>query len=267
MPGLEDITYSEAACIAAVSGFYEFLTKIYLDDSAVIYPPEGGWPSIVQADPGVLSSLGKSDKVISLLAHLPYIKSTGGIDDNTQAVADCPFADWNDFFTGAAPGESMESCRIVTEGFAFYEVAPPHVIGLTASHRDAFVMVLDTELGIVHWDGYPFRDIGVYIRDEICDDPYDWAPEEEAEWRADAVTWEITDFFEVLKGLYIELLFIPISNQEVYLNSETWGHPPGMISMLRKIYKDHGWPDMEAYRKEDCLNAIREAIEANYPDI
>ena len=39
MSYLKDIIYSRAATIAAVSDYYEFLVKMYMDDSQVMYPP------------------------------------------------------------------------------------------------------------------------------------------------------------------------------------------------------------------------------------
>ncbi|KAK8028335.1 hypothetical protein PG991_005391 [Apiospora marii] len=267
MPELEDVSYSEAECVAAIADYYEFLTKMYLDESEVIYPPKGGWPSITQAHPEVLARFGKTDTVISLLAHLPYIRNKGGAEDGIHAIADCPFADWDDFFSGLPPDSDLDSCKMVTESYAFTEVAPPHVVGLAAGHRDASIIIVDTELGIIHWDQYPYRNQETHIREPIIDDPYDWAPEEEAEWRAECEAWAITDFFEVLKGLYVDLHFIPVSNREVLMDVEGWGHPPGLIPMLQKIYFEHRWPDLAAYRKEDCLRAVHEAIEANYPDL
>jgi hypothetical protein len=44
---LEDITYSREATIAAVTDYYTFLTRMYLNKSDITYPPSGGWPSIV----------------------------------------------------------------------------------------------------------------------------------------------------------------------------------------------------------------------------
>ncbi|KAK7958507.1 hypothetical protein PG988_013355 [Apiospora saccharicola] len=104
---------------------------------------------------------------------------------------------------------------MVTEGYAFTEVAPAHVMGLTAGHRESSKIIVDTELGIIHWNKYPYRNQETQIREPIVDDPYDWAPEEEAEWRAESEAWATTDFFEVLKGLYTDLHFIPVSNREV----------------------------------------------------
>jgi len=45
---------------------------MYLRESDVIEPPEGGWPNITTDS---LQDLGKTDEVISLLRHLPYIRA------------------------------------------------------------------------------------------------------------------------------------------------------------------------------------------------
>jgi hypothetical protein len=39
-----------------------------------------------------------------------------------------------------------------------------------------------------------------------------------------------------------------------------------MISMLQEIYREHGWPDLDRYRKRECLEAVQEALEERYPD-
>ena len=36
--------------------------------------------------------------------------------------------------------------------------------------------------------------------------------------------------------------------------------------MLQGIYREHGWPDLEKYRKEDCIKAVEEALAEQYPD-
>lgn len=35
--------------------------------------------------------------------------------------------------------------------------------------------------------------------------------------------------------------------------------------MVMGIYRAHGWPDLERYRKEDCLKAIYTALSENFP--
>ncbi|EGE08655.1 hypothetical protein TEQG_07616 [Trichophyton equinum CBS 127.97] len=60
MPELCDITYSREECIAAVRGYYQFLTTMYLKESDILEPPEGGWPSVT---PSAIQQLGKTDEL------------------------------------------------------------------------------------------------------------------------------------------------------------------------------------------------------------
>src|SRR5437868_6411977 len=71
MPPLSEISYSREACIAAVREYYAFLAKMYLNESDVIEPPEGGWPSIPTE---TFQGLAKSDELIPLLHNLPYLR-------------------------------------------------------------------------------------------------------------------------------------------------------------------------------------------------
>ena len=71
---LDDITYSREAAIAAVTDCYKFLTRMHVPERVPSHvPPAEGWPAIVNADPATLQCLGKSDEVLALMAHLPYL--------------------------------------------------------------------------------------------------------------------------------------------------------------------------------------------------
>lgn len=114
---LEDITYSHTDTIAAVSDYYKFLTTIYMDDSQVVYPPIGGWPTIINTDPDILRCLGKSDEVISLLAHLPYIRNPGVWHSEAEAVSNGLFADWLSLIHMLTKDSTLvEFIRVRTEG-------------------------------------------------------------------------------------------------------------------------------------------------------
>jgi len=101
----------------------------------------------------------------------------------------------------------------------------------------------------------------------VDDDPYDYCEnEQEAKWR-DGACWAISDFFKTLKEQFRELSFIPISTDEVI------GHygrdRPGeedMRPMLQNIYREHGWPNLDQYRKDECLKAVQKALVEHYPD-
>lgn len=274
MPDLEDITYSRADTIAAFSGYYDFLVSMYMKDSQVIRPPPGGWPGIANADPALVQSLGKTDEVLALLAHVPYIRAPYNWNDDAEAAPACLFADWPNLFSnlsnprGSTTGDDL---RVATEGPEFKELAPPHVVGLAMGDRENPIIVLDTKLGIIHWEEcsspWELEMDGYGKTVDYEPDSEDDVPEEEADWRHSAPAWAIPDFFEVLKDQFRTLHWIPISPQTVRIakNSEPLGST-GMSPMLQNIYRQHGWPDLAVYRKAECMEAVRKAMEEKYPD-
>ena len=64
--------------IDALTAFYKQIVKHpYLEDAALKIPPSTGWETI---DSAALQNLGKSDAVIELLKHLPYLETDGQYD-------------------------------------------------------------------------------------------------------------------------------------------------------------------------------------------
>lgn len=259
---LREVTYSRDTTVAAVRDYYTFLTQMYLDKNLVKEPPTGGWPSIT---PESMRGLGKTNKVISLLRHLPYIDSPCS-DDGPNVVPDCMFADWKtrveEQENGFQPDSgASEYARISSEGIGNYEDVPPHVIGLTWDSEERYCFLLDTELGIIHWVQCDYYMRNHSSRAPIKDNPYDYAPENEAETFRDAGTWTIPDFFQVLKEQYQNLTFLPHSSTRVY-DVKAGEHPDdaGKNRLIEGIFRQHGWPNMQDYRKDDCLKAIRSAL-------
>lgn len=266
-------SYSQEETIAAISAYYTFLTQMYLEESQVVYPPPGGWPEIVDADPAVLRSFGKSDEVIALLAHLPYIRCSW--EDSAQISLGSAAANWPDLITLLSkplpPGDTMtraEEVRLYTEG-TFYRISPPHVIGLIRNRDEA--MVLDTKHGVIHWEDCPGRiNYGGHCKVNIDWselDPDETVSQEEADWRYGATAWTVSDFFEVLKDQFIQLHWLPISSFSLraFVDKDYHGEE-GMMAMLRETYRKHGWPDLAVYRKSDCLKAVKKAMAEKYPD-
>jgi hypothetical protein len=63
--------YDRDEVVASVTDYYNFLiTRLHFEPSDLKAPPPTGWPRITQAR---LAFLGKSDKAIDLLKHLPYL--------------------------------------------------------------------------------------------------------------------------------------------------------------------------------------------------
>lgn len=99
----------------------------------------------------------------------------------------------------------------------------------------------------------------------MSDDSYDYAAEEEAEWRS-APAWSVNGFFEMLKDQYRSLEFVPIDSRTVY-DRHTRFRPESqeLLSAVSEVFKRYGWPDLDGYQKADCLRAIRVTLEERYP--
>lgn len=136
---------------------------------------------------------------------------------------------------------------------------PPSVVGLTMGGRDTPIILLDTDYGIVHWFECPGEVQAGTSREQVLDDAYDvWGDdEEEADWRGSSGTWAIGDFFEVLKEHFMNLTFVPITQRHVL---HVYPHKPddsaAMLARAKEIYGEHGWPDLDRYRKEECMEAV-----------
>ncbi|KAH8585561.1 hypothetical protein B0O99DRAFT_646641, partial [Bisporella sp. PMI_857] len=215
-----ELSYSQEEAILAIRDYYRFLVSLYLDESHVIEPPENGWPSI---SPEFQRLSGKSDEVIALIRHLPYIckiSPNGHPYDPPQATPACYWADWQAVATmilqqaAAGDTDTEGSVKAGSEGLESKNVKS-HLIGLTFGGRENNVFLLDTRLGIVHW---PEWYGGADYKDGYSGDPWfidpvwaeDHVPEDEYEWRATNPAWTIPDFFKLLKIQYRKLNWIPV---------------------------------------------------------
>lgn len=110
-------------------------------------------------------------------------------------------------------------------------------------------------------------------KDMINDDVMEYSEDPDNEWRG-SPAWPVTNFFEMLKQQYLDLLFIPLSSATVGDVLDLPAHNPPediaqsserVVKMFQCIYRQHGWPDVDRYRKEECLAAVTQALEEHYP--
>ncbi|KAI0017891.1 hypothetical protein F4780DRAFT_566146 [Xylariomycetidae sp. FL0641] len=270
MSSVEGICYSRDEVISVIRIYYHFLTKLYLDESEVVSPPSEGWPTIAN-----LRCMGKTDEVIELLKHLPYIQRIE--DDGAQAAPGCHFADWRQLSCAASPESSVDGqrLRLCSEPPELLAKIPPHVIGLTYGGRSNPSFLLDTQRGIVHWHECDGRirhnldgDPNWVMPATDLDDPFDWAPEAEAEWRAEHPAWAVADFFGILRDQFRTLKYVPVSARRVLEDDP--GRPSqetsAMISAVRDVYRAHGWPDTDRYRKAACLESVMDIVQGRLPE-
>jgi hypothetical protein len=120
--------YSRDETVNAITAFYQHLIEHpYLPDDALMIPPSSGWTTI---DEKALRAIGKTDTVIDLLRHLPYL--CGKTDGWTIAYEIVPV----DFTI-----ESMACIETTPE----YPI-PGHCIYITEGlGREGYRLIIDTE--------------------------------------------------------------------------------------------------------------------------
>ncbi|KAH7085639.1 hypothetical protein BKA63DRAFT_500056 [Paraphoma chrysanthemicola] len=262
---MEELSYSEAACVATISDYFKFLIAMYLDDDEVEWPPEGGWPMITET---AFGSFDKSDRVISLLKLLPFFRESGLVEwEQAQGAPWARFCNWRRYTKTSRAEDPAQTygIRLITESFLFQRVTP-HIIGLMEGGRDDPFILLDTEHGVIYWPDCDDEIRDDTTQEQVEDDPHAWAPEAEANWRGDAPAWAIDDFFQMLKEQFRNLRFIPINSRQVISDYTACSEDGEMEATLQAIYREHGWPDLERYEKRKCLNAVQQVMHERYSD-
>ncbi|KAK7954800.1 hypothetical protein PG988_015494 [Apiospora saccharicola] len=248
-----DIQYSREETVSAFREFYTFLSKMYIDESDILEPPEGGWPHIDN-----LRCMGKTNEVYELLRHLPYLRNKHPEAENgtNPCVAPlCHFISWAELAPKVTPGSVWfrpnedwgHSLRQASEPYEFVEEGR----------------------GIVHWYECPGQieynpDYPLAVT--AIDEPYEWAPENEQEWRENNPAWAVADLFAILRQQFEDLNFVPLGPRNVAEVFTIGDDNREVITAVQNIYRQHGWPDLAAYRKEDCLRAVRKLIREDFPD-
>ncbi|KAI8966001.1 hypothetical protein F5Y11DRAFT_311070 [Daldinia sp. FL1419] len=235
--------YTRGQYVAIIDDFYTFLTRMYIPESALKRPPEGGWPNIT---PEACSEFGKSAFVVDLLKHLPYIE--GGRDNDVDIhykshVVDYSTVTPKDF---SSPQIKFGEISASADG-----PIPDCVVVIAEGHesggRD---LLLDTEQGTIIEEMIRYQRNG---------------------------EWDVVEYFTNLKRRFetLEMFHIPGTEtiQETHPlpeKEEPAAPVEGPVNednheffpldednrWVRHLYRSHGWPDME-FRRDECLEAIR----------
>lgn len=288
MVKLIKLSYSHEEAVRAFRDFYNFITIMYVDESSVEWPPEGGWPSIT---PERYAGLGKTDEVISLLRELPYFTREAG---STEPIPGCTWANWVNVGERTIKSQDFRGKLAGSEGIGSNGergaggVIPPHAVAITMGDRENDNIFVDTKRGVIFWDvGCPddLRDAkridvgsGRFIEKVTHLDDGD-LPESTGVWPLCQPCWTIPDFFELLKHHFRTLQFVPVTPSDVSWFCES-GDEEDMncdedvkaeASAMRKIYRRYGWPPASRggsgdYDKAGCLKAMKRLVEKHFPD-
>ncbi|KAH7406423.1 hypothetical protein DE146DRAFT_647450 [Phaeosphaeria sp. MPI-PUGE-AT-0046c] len=265
MPPFDEVSYSESACIAAITDYYKLLISMYLDETYVEWPPEGGWPQIT---PGAFGVRGKSDKVISLLRQIPYLRELDTTDEWEQphGVPYDNFCNWKNEFQNGAGGDSWQisDLKMMTEGY-YFDGTTEHMIGLMIGGRNATFAIIDTQYGIVYWPECDDTISNESKQERVWGEPEEISCDKEGNLRCEPA-WTINDFFTMLREQLLDLKWLPINSRQVVGPYTEWDEDSELQSILKGIYWGHGWPDEEEYKKEECIRLIEQTTEERCPD-
>lgn len=124
--------------VGSVSNFYAFLVNHpFLQASAIKTPPPEGWP---EEHREIFRKLGKSDEVVDLLCHLPYID-----DDNWEWFHDTKPINYVSPLNLRRIDGNYESKRYLFEPQG--QVLPAHVFSLTNGRLYGVWLLLDIQAG------------------------------------------------------------------------------------------------------------------------
>ncbi|KAG9567447.1 hypothetical protein KCU71_g3796, partial [Aureobasidium melanogenum] len=253
-------TYSRDETVAAITEFYKFYIRLpYIDPNALVLAPEdGGWPNI---DATELRNRGKSDEVIELLRHLPYIEHPsfrGGwtIDSGSDCIQ---------YHKGACYNDSPDLIKSL----------PGHVIPIAdPTDRDGYYLLLDTQSGKITRYNIMANNIeGNWDEYERLDD--------NEKWKA-FPTAPVKQFFGRWKKLYEKLVWMvapPVDDSHgdggIYFtradnaveenelleagDDDDVEIEDEFTKEVYEIYKRNGWPRM-SFAREACKSELGEYL-------
>jgi hypothetical protein len=297
-----DPVYSRDEFIAAIRDYYEFLATMFIDRSCIVESPQGGWPSITAES---MQGIRKTEEVIQLLKHMPYIVNKpfshampgcmpfdwatagahlmSGKDPEGSLIMSEGFEDQFGgriprYYIGLMRGRRERDIVLLNtkDGSVHWMVCPDKIVEtslpkpslcsweLPDREEEQITAKVEDEVSEDghNSDGFTYADSdnGDSVIESDDPDDIEWGP-----------YWSVRDFFEMLKNHYRYLNFIPRDAHnviDIWTDSTVDGDPipAGIPEMLQGVYRKHGWPDLNKYRKEECLAEVVRELDEKYPD-
>ncbi|PQE24031.1 Alpha beta hydrolase fold protein [Rutstroemia sp. NJR-2017a BVV2] len=240
-------TYTRNQITHLLTTYYQFLSTLPLiEANDIVYPPPTGWVNLADS---TLPFLRKSDEVISLLQHLPYIRKNGVAPYPISPDTFCLDYSSEDLLVPAKIN-SHEALMSVTKSI------PEWVVPLTyPEDSNAGVWwLLDTSDGTVtDWGRHGFESDHNYTED----DPRRWRNECDRTLRLEELLEEWTEKFEKLEWIafqghgWVYMWYLPKEGANVESSEDV-----RECIAMQKIIRDYGWPDN--FRRNECKQALFE---------
>ncbi|CAK4033425.1 uncharacterized protein RCC_04111 [Lecanosticta acicola] len=229
---------------AALLSYYKFLTGLYIPEEALRRPPKGdqGWDYI---NAERFAFLGKTDAVIDLYKHIPYIAQDRAIGYQIDVETICIDYTGKDFQRDAVQKQEADS---VTPGQFDGQDAPIWNRLKEPQHVALLAKPLETHRGL--W-------IAIDIRDGKA---AQLMPLNEVN---EQTSWEFSNIQDLLRHLreeFMKLASLPLAPNNV-VSAEVNGELDPQRARVQEVYRDYGWPSAD-FDKEACMKKVEQADEA-----
>ncbi|RYP67029.1 hypothetical protein DL771_007448 [Monosporascus sp. 5C6A] len=265
-------TYSHNAAVTAITSFYEMVMRAHSEKAGELrYPPPGGWPQITQEP---FAALGKTDTVIELMRHIPYIQATrwgGEVHIMNQTVA-VNYIDDSYCQDMARRSQEMRDAGKEREGGE--NPIGPDVLCLADRGEECeygYDILIDTKNGVVVLEREYYQIPDYCYRGAIAfDDEDEYIKANPEPWR-DNPPFPIEVFFEMCKRQFRVMNWIPLlePNGRGRVYELPTDHAPGGPgdrghALRMQIFRESGWPGSDGEgRGWDRDTAERKTIAAH----
>ncbi|CAN9115525.1 unnamed protein product [Alternaria alternata] len=232
--------YDRDVVVNCIQRHYDLLVRMaYLDPDVVLHPPPEGW-SDEQLVVDTLQERKRSERVIDLLRHMPYLSknmdTVGKYEVYIETDACTYLRNYGLFKDG------YDDPYGLMMPWGSEQDSPAGFIPLSQGN-DATVWMIDTDEGII-WP------MGSFIVNHD-------APEDQP-WRVAAKPRDIQEYFDELYTEIETLVTVPVprTKGDSSWYSEILSSREKNGAQVRRLLKEYGWP--EALRKDEYLKALEE---------
>ncbi|KAJ8108633.1 hypothetical protein OPT61_g8038 [Boeremia exigua] len=231
------MAYDRDVVVNCFKRHYKLLVKAaYFDPAEILYPPDEGW-SDEKLAADVLRTFGRSEEVIDLLRHLPYIKQLDGDVKDELYFESRHLSYLRD--TWPFRYLTVENCQ----GKQLFDKLlmpspedwPAGFIALTQDIYGTW-WIFDTAKGIIHLMGTGYTE-----------------PPENEPWLLGAVSRDIQEYFDEIYNEIVALIMVPCPKGENSWNRTIQPYTWDVGSVVSQTLRKHGWPDnldRDAYLQE-----------------
>lgn len=237
--------------VAPFYDHYKFLTRLWVPESSILYPPLSGWPNVTVENCEHLG-IPKTSFAVEVLRRLPYVKNTGSCSDMIHFQ--CRAVNYSDFNYRAQNQWFHETNKTV----------PRHVVDIGSGFPNGVQILLDTVSGTICENR-----IQGGIRTEpgaACPAEHYFAARKRACEDLDFVFLPAGDHLEGPQEEPYDAAEMEAKGEPIPRNRRSdGGRRPHkeVMQWVRHLYRKYGWPGAD-WRKEEAKEAIMAFLFADF---